>query len=202
MRTKALPIAVAMAWLALASAADADTPALPSLAPYFQPAVGAAKAPDADGFLQRWLLLEPIVKPNRSNSGFTNSYVRTALTTQYFPGQFTAIPRDGQVVKAAQPLRWHALDSGAFDVKLFSFAKGVGKPTYGVIFWAVPVIDSPREMGGVRLSVGSNSASSCGSGEGLLQRFQPSTSGSNASSPRNKSALRASYGLTRPQSRA
>jgi hypothetical protein len=32
------------------------------------------KTPDADGFIQRWLLLEPINKPNRSNTVFTDSY--------------------------------------------------------------------------------------------------------------------------------
>jgi hypothetical protein len=46
-----------------------------------------------------------------------------------------------------------------FDVKLFNLAQGLGKPTYGVIFWAVTVVDSPREMRDVRLAVGSNSAS-------------------------------------------
>ena len=30
-----------------------------SLAPYFTPATATPKAPDNDGFLQRWLLLEP-----------------------------------------------------------------------------------------------------------------------------------------------
>jgi len=34
-----------------------------SLAPYFTPATSSPKAPDQDGFLQRWLLLEPIRKP-------------------------------------------------------------------------------------------------------------------------------------------
>lgn len=131
----------------------------PSLAPFFTIANAAPKAPNADGFLQRWLLLEPIVKPNRSNAGFTGTYVRRALTTQYFPGQFDAVPRDGDVVDAPMPLRWHALDSTRFDVKLFNFAQALGKPTYGVIFWAVTVVDSPREMPGVRLAVGSNSAS-------------------------------------------
>ena len=133
--------------------------ATPSLAPSFQRVTPGATTPDRDGFLRRWLLLEPIDKPNRSNSGFTATYVRQALTAPYFPGQFTALPRDGQVVRAAQPLRWHALDSTNFDVKLFDFAKALGKPTYGVIFWAVTIVDSPREMRDVRMTVGSNSAS-------------------------------------------
>lgn len=128
--------------------------------PGFQRVTPSATTPDRDGFLRRWLLLEPINKPNRSNAGFTGSYVRQALTTPYFPGQLTAMPRDGQVVRAdAQPLAWHAVESTAFNVRLFDFAKALGKPTYGVIFWAVTIVDSPREMRDVRMAVGSNSAS-------------------------------------------
>ncbi len=51
------------------------------------------------------------------------------------------------------------LDSANFDVKLFRFAYGLNKPTYGVIFWAVTVVNSPREIENVRMAVGSNSAS-------------------------------------------
>ena len=156
---RAAPLLALGALAGMSSGASGQDTAAVGLAPYFQPVTQRSTTPDSDGFLRRWLLLEPIDKPNRSNTGFTATYVRQALTTQYFPGQFTAIPRDGQIVKAAQPLRWHALDSGAFDVKLFSFAKGLGKPTYGVIFWAVTIVDSPREMRDVRLAVGSNSAS-------------------------------------------
>ena len=130
------------------------------LAPYFTPATSSPKAPDNDGFLQRWLLLEPINKPNRSNTVFTDSYVRNALNTEYFPNQFTVVPHDGdKVTVAGEELAWHALDSTMFNVKLFRFADGVNKQTYGVLFWAVTVVNSPREMKNVRLAVGSNSAS-------------------------------------------
>lgn len=152
-------IALGVCLAAPALAADTPASARPRLAPFFEPAASAPKAPDADGFLQRWLLLEPIVKPNRSNAGFTASYVRAALTTEYFPHQFTIVPHDGRIVKAAETLRWHAVDSTLFDVKLFNFAQGLGKPTYGVIFWAVTIVDSPRDIANVRLAVGSNSAS-------------------------------------------
>ena len=131
-----------------------------TLAPYFTPAAAQPSAPDADGFLRRWMLLEPIVKPNRTNTVFTGSYVREALNTQYFPGQFTVVPHKGEKESVAgQDLAWHALDSNHFDVKLFRFAYGLDKPTYGVLFWAVTVVNSPREMKNVRLAVGSNSAS-------------------------------------------
>ena len=130
------------------------------LAPYFTPASSTPKSPDQDGFLQRWLLLEPITKPNRGNTVFTDSYIRNAFNTEYFPNQFSAIPHDGdKVTVGTNELAWHALDSDLFNVKLFRFADGVNKQTYGVIFWAVTVVNCPQEMKNVRLAVGSNSAS-------------------------------------------
>jgi hypothetical protein len=131
-----------------------------TIAPYFAPAIRTPRAPDIDGFLQRWLLLEPITKPNRTNTVFTDSYVRNAFATEYFPGQMTVVPRNGDTVTVdGQKLAWRAVDSSGFNVKLFRFAYGLNKPTYGVIFWAVTVVDSPRDLKGVRMAVGSNSAS-------------------------------------------
>lgn len=129
------------------------------LAPFFTPATTTPSTPDADGFLRRWLLLEPITKPNRTNTGFTSGYVREALSPEHYPGRFDAIPRDSETTSAAGKPIWHALDSDLFDVKLFKLAQGLGKPTYGVIFWAVTVVNSPRELHDVRLAIGSNSAS-------------------------------------------
>jgi len=125
----------------------------------FLPATSASRQPDADGFLQRWLLLEPISKPNRTNTGFTASYVREALAASLPAGPAMAVPRDGEVARGTAGQRWHALDSTLFDVKLFDFAQDLGKPVYGVIFWAVTIVDSPREIRGARLAVGSNAAS-------------------------------------------
>ena len=131
-----------------------------SIAQYFTPATKSKMTPDADGFILRWLLLEPINKPNRSNTVFTDSYLRNAFDTLYFPDQFTVLPRDGDKVKVGESeLTWHALDSRNFNVKLFRFAYGLHKPVYGVLFWAVTVVNSPEEMRNVRLAVGSNSAS-------------------------------------------
>jgi hypothetical protein len=140
------------------SAAKNDTTR--SIAPYFIPATTKTKTPDSEGFIQRWLLLEPINKPNRSNTVFTDSYIRHAFDTLYFPNQFTILPKDGEKVKVGeQELTWHALESTNFNVKLFRFAYGLGKEVYGVVFWAVTVVNSPQEMKNVRMSVGSNSAS-------------------------------------------
>lgn len=143
-----------------AARASAPDNAPRTIAPYFAPAARLPKAPDAQGFLQRWLLLEPITKPNRTNTVFTDSYVRSAFATEYFPGQMTVVPKSGDTVTVdGQTLAWHAVDSSGFNVKLFRFAYGLNKPTYGVIFWAVTLVTSPRELKNVRMAVGSNSAS-------------------------------------------
>lgn len=130
------------------------------LTPYFSAPTEGVMMPDEDGFIRRWLLLEPIDKPNRTNTVFTDSYIREAFTTEYFPGQFTVVPEDGDRVRVGkQKLTWHALESKLFNVKLFRFASGLEKQVYGVLFWAVTVIDCPEEISGIRMAVGSNSAS-------------------------------------------
>ncbi|MFC1569319.1 acetylxylan esterase [bacterium] len=134
--------------------------AIGSQTPYFTPATSSPKTPDKDGFLQRWLLLEPINKPNRTNTVFTDSYLREAFNAEYFPNQFTVVPRNGDKVTVAdQELAWHALDATGFNVKLFRFATNLKKQEYGVLFWAVTIVNSPREMKNVRMAVGSNSGS-------------------------------------------
>jgi hypothetical protein len=142
----------------VATAATDD--ALRSITPYFTQATSSPKVPNRDGFLQRWLLLEPIKQPIRTNAIFTESYVRNVITTEYFPNQFTVVPKDGDKVTVAdEELTWHALDSTTWNAKLFRFAYGLNKPEYGILFWAVTVVDCPRQIQNVRMAVGSNSAS-------------------------------------------
>ena len=113
------------------------------------------KAPNADGFIQRWLLLEPIPA-----NGLTDSVVQAAVKKQYFPNQFTVIPKDGNKVTVdGAELAWHAVDTSGFNVNLYHFAYDRGKPSLNVVFWAVTIVNCPREMPNVRLAVGSNSAS-------------------------------------------
>lgn len=130
------------------------------LTPYYSSPTTETAKPNADGFIGRWLMLEPIEKPNRSNTVFTDSYLREAFNTEYFPNQFTVFPKDGKKEKVGkQTLKWHSLDSKLFNVKLFRFATGLEKPYYGVLFWVVTAIDCEEDIPDVRMSVGSNSAS-------------------------------------------
>ena len=62
----------------------------------------ALAKPDEKGFIRRWTILEPINKPNSGNTVFTDSYILTELTKEYFKGQFTAdiksLPKTGDEV--------------------------------------------------------------------------------------------------------
>ena len=154
---------------------------------YFSAIMTPSAQPDNEGFIRRWMLLEPIDKPNRGNTVFTDSYLREHFNMEYFKGQQTIVPKNGQKVKVSfkqeqvpagfgrgaagnepakpviktvnQTLAWHALDSENMNVKLFRFAEKWGQQVYGVLFWAVTIIDCEEDIENVRLAVGSNSAS-------------------------------------------
>ena len=112
-------------------------------------------APDAQGFIRRWLLLEPI-----HVNGLTESAVRKIVAADYFPNQYTVLPHDADKVTAANTeLTWHAVDTKLYNVDLYHFAHALGKPTSDVLFWAVTIINCPREMRDARLAIGSNAAS-------------------------------------------
>ena len=146
----ALALVGGLALLAIAADDTARRPASSLTRP-----ASAEKAPDADGFMQRWLILEPI----RAN-GLTDSAVQAAVKKEYFPSQFSVIPRDGEkVTVGGEELTWHAVDSKEYNVNLFHFAYALGKPTSYVLFWAVTLVNCPQEVSGVRLAIGSNAAS-------------------------------------------
>ena len=127
---------------------------------YFSPVTSPVANPDEQGFIRRWMLLEPIKQDVRSNVIFTNTWLEEAFGKTYFKDQMTILPKDGQKVKVGkQTLAWHALDSENYNMKLFRFAEKYGQQTYGSLFWAVTVIDCPEEMTDVRLAAGSNGAS-------------------------------------------
>lgn len=75
--------------------------AMPTMAQekYFSPATSEAATPDAEGFIRRWTVLEPISKQNRSNTVFVDSYLRETFAHEYFKNQMTILPKDGQKVK-------------------------------------------------------------------------------------------------------
>lgn len=147
-----MPLALAAVGVGLAGhAEDASTRFAPSLS---RPD-SVEKAPNTSGFIQRWLILEPI-----SCNGLTDGAVQKAAKSEYFPNQLSVIPRDGDsVTVGGTNLTWHAVDTKAYNVNLYHFAHSLGKPSSFVLFWIVTVVNCPEEMPGVRLAIGSNAAS-------------------------------------------
>jgi hypothetical protein len=116
----------------------------------------ATKPAGANGFLQRWLILEPIAVPGQ----LTDSAVRATVSREYFPGQLTSVPKDGDTATVdGKPLQWHAVDTTNYNVNLFHFAAGLKKPTSNVLFWIVTVVRAPQDVPNARLAIGSNAAS-------------------------------------------
>ncbi len=151
-QTTSLAAIVLSVLLALAgvSKPEAQVPAATLTTP-----ASAEKALEADGFIRRWLLLEPI-----GANGLTDNVVQASVKKEYFPDQLAVIPRDGDKVNVGgTELAWHAVDTLNYNVNLFHFARAHGKKTSDVLFWAVTVVHSPREMRDVRLAIGSNAAS-------------------------------------------
>ena len=137
----------------LSGGADpAARPPAPSLA---RPAA-AMSVPDADGFIRRWLLLEPA----RSNAGLNDDAVREAARKESFPGTPAVLPRDGEKVKRGdEELAWHAVESKEYNVNLYHFAYALGRPTSFVLFRVAADVDCPEEIRDARLAIGSNAAS-------------------------------------------
>jgi hypothetical protein len=131
-----------------------------TLSRHFTQASSAKKTPDPKGFIQRWLVLEPVKKDIVRNSIFTDNYLRTTFSTDNFSNDYTTIPKNGETVKVGnQDLKWYALDSKTFNFNLYHFTYAIEKPRYGILVWLVTVINCPEEMKNVRLAAGCNSAS-------------------------------------------
>jgi hypothetical protein len=145
----------------LASAALVETVAAQAIAPRGLATSLAAPAtptatPGPDGFLQRWMLLEPIPVSGEVNQ----TAVQATVKKEYFPNQFTVLPKDGdQVTVGDGKYTWHAADTQHYNVNLYQFGYLLNKPTSNVIFWGVTIVNCPEDLPNVRLAIGSNAAS-------------------------------------------
>jgi len=155
-RMRALVVLAVVGSAALFSTAGAQSGTGRGPAPSLVAPRSPTKAPGADGFIQRWLVLEPIPMKGQ----LTDSAVQAAVKTDFFPDQLTVVPRHGdRVTVVGSELTWHAVDTTEYNVNLYHFAHALGKPTSNVLFWAMTVVTSPREITDVRLAIGSNAAS-------------------------------------------
>jgi len=124
-------------------------------APSLQRPTTPEKAPGPSGFIQRWMLLEPI-----GAVGLTDKVVRDTVSRNRLSDLSTVVPRDGDKVKIGDSeLTWHAVETQEYNVNLFHFARALGKPTSNILTWAVTVVNCAEDVTNVRLAIGSNAAS-------------------------------------------
>ena len=113
---------------------------------YYTPSGSTPSYPDAEGFIRRWSLLEPIRHEVSSNIILTESYLQQKIASGYPKLN----PKKG---------KWHRIDSQSYNIRVFRFAEKTGHDAYHSLFWGTTVIDCPEELTDVRLAAGSNGAS-------------------------------------------
>lgn len=153
--------------IALTLASAAGTMGTASSAPVAtKPAAATATAPAArktfptnsDGFIQHWLLLEPIaLKGVGENSADVE---KPMFAQEYFKNQLTVLPRGkDKVTVSGKDLVWHMVKVENFDIDLEQFATRNGKPATSGLFFGVTQIIAPEEIKDVKLSIGSDDSS-------------------------------------------
>ena len=113
---------------------------------YYTPSSSTPSHPDAEGFIRRWSLLEPIRHEVSSNIILTDSYLQEKIAGGY--------PKLNP-----KKSKWHLIDSQSYHVRVFRFAEKTGHDPYHSLFWGTTVINCPEELPDVRLAAGSNGAS-------------------------------------------
>lgn len=129
------------------------------LSMYYTHSSSESVGTDKDGFIQRWMMLEPIKIDIRANSALNSEFIANTISVEHFKGQNVLMPYDGQTVKVGKDKHvWHALDTKKYFVNLMRFAEGYGKEYYSQMYWVVTVVNCDEDITDVRLSAGANSA--------------------------------------------
>src|SRR5438067_12685896 len=101
-----VPALILLSGLTLASRPRVATAAT-TLGPTLTAPPTAPELTGSDGFIRRWMVLEPITV-----NGLTESAVQAIVKKEYFPDQFTGIPKDGDIVTVeGATLNWQAVET-------------------------------------------------------------------------------------------
>lgn len=116
-------------------------------------------APDEEGFLRNWLVLEPA--PVSSSSGIENpENQKRWLEREWFPGQHKATPKPEELARIrGAEVMWNAVPSDRHFVDLAKFAAELGRPAQSAWFLGVTYIFCEQEIADVRLAIGSDDSS-------------------------------------------
>ena len=123
--------------------------------PKVDPAGTTKNIPNEQGFIQQWLILEPITA-----RGDTQNAVQATVKAGNFENELTVLPKKGDKVNAGgQELTWHSVETDEYNINLYYFAAEIGTNCNNALFWVVAYINCPEEVKDARLAVGTNSAS-------------------------------------------
>jgi hypothetical protein len=122
-------------------------------APDSQPEIKTFKT-DADGFIQNWLVLEPIALNDIEH---TEAGVKDIISRDSFKDEISILPTDaGNSTIDGASYQWHAVQAKDYLINLVGFASAYNKPIVNVVFWGVAYVTVPEEMKDARLAIGSD----------------------------------------------
>lgn len=123
--------------------------------PKVDPATTTKNTPNEQGFIQQWLILDPIAA-----RGDTQNAVQATVKAGHFENELTILPKKGDKVNAGgRELTWHSVETDEYNINLYYFAAEIGTNCNNSLFWVVAYINCPEEVKEARLAVGTNSAS-------------------------------------------
>lgn len=129
--------------------------ALCNQVPKVDPAATTKNIPNEQGFIQQWLILDPIAA-----RGDTQNAVQATVKAGNFENELTMLPKKGDKVNVAgRELTWHLVETDEYNINLYYFATEIGTNCNNSLFWVVAYINCPQEVKDARLAVGTNSAS-------------------------------------------
>ncbi len=115
---------------------------------------------DADGFIHNWVVLDPI--PLTDVGEHVEEVEKPMFAREYFKDELGVMPVPGdKEVAMGQELQWRdvGVTEGDFQIDLAQFATDHNKNPESCLFWGVAYVDSPEELKGVKLAIGSDDSS-------------------------------------------
>ena len=107
--------------------------------------------PDGDGYIHNWLLLDPIALDDKA-SNHDEDNQKDFFNKEFFPGQKTVTPKEGDKIKVgADELTWKAFSG---DDAVLKF-----EPKDNSLYLAVVYVTSENEVADATISIGSDDSS-------------------------------------------
>jgi hypothetical protein len=116
-------------------------------------------APDDEGFIRNWLVLDPIPLGDTAGNHEEESQ-KPFFAKEHFTGQKDVQPKDGDKAKVGEKqLAWHAVKCDDFYVDFEKSASDANKEKENSLFFAVAYVIADKDTDGLKLAIGSDDSS-------------------------------------------